>query len=182
MKNYKLLLIILISSTLQFCSSTEKEEQKSELIGKYELIDYKSNIPLDLNGDGIKNVNIYTELEEFYFKRMKPILGSDLEISDYYKIRMYPNLPIATSNDPVSGSGSFGNNSTYYDLILSDNLKFVQKFELIIDPNPQTFPLKVEEIIIEENQNLTLKSKQIFFCYFDREWKNIESIAVFRKK
>jgi hypothetical protein len=182
MKNFKTLFIILISSLLQFCSSTEMEKEKSDLIGEYELVEYNSNIPLDLNGDGIKNLNIFTELEGFYFERMRPVLKSDLTISDYYKIRLYANLPIATSNDPISGSGSFGNNSSYYDLVLSDNLKSVQKFEVIFDPNPQTFPLKIEQIIVEDNKYLTLKSKQLFFCYLDREWKNIESIAVFKKK
>lgn len=182
MKSYKMLFIILISSLLQFCSSNENEVEKSELIGKYELLDYKSNIPLDLNGDGIKSSNIFAELEEFYFKRIRAVLDSDLVISDYYKVRMYANLPIPTSDDPISGSGSFGTNSSYYDLVFSKDLKSIQKFDLILNSNPATFPLSVEEITINENNDLTLKCKQPFFCYLDREWKTIESTAIFRKR
>lgn len=182
MKSYKMLCIVLISSLLLSCSSTENEKEKSELLGKYELLDYQSNIPLDLNGDGVKSSNIIAELEAFYFKRMRVIFDSDLEITDYYKNRMYANLPIATSNDPISGSGSFGVNSSCYDLVFSNDLKSIQKFDLILDSNPQTFPLTVEKITISENYRLTLECKQLFFCYQDREWKNIESIAIYKKK
>jgi len=175
----KLLIIVLITvSTLLSCSKDENN-LPSQLVGEYELIEYKSEIELDLNADGIKSDDILGELEELYFADHNDIIPYDLSISDYSNIRMYLRLPGLLSLDEIPNRNTYGNSFPAYQLYLNEDLVTVSNFELI--PSEISYHSELNEITSIEPNIIKLVSKQTFRCYSDNEYRRINTTAIYRK-
>lgn len=181
MKCPKIATLLALGLLLTVFLSCSKDENnlKSPLVGTYELLEYHSNMTIDLNGDGIKSYDLLDALDDFYFSRMRSLYDYDLEISDYFSIRMYAMLPEQMANDPTPHSGTFGNVYPAYELVLSDDLQTILNFEMVY--SHFLFPSELKAINIIETGVIQLISDQSFYCYVDYEWKRIETRAVFRK-
>ena len=181
----KLLLLITLFVSSTFLSCTNDEENiVSPLIGEYELIEYKSETEIDLNGDGIKGKDLLLELEEIYFNNNydinKDIVGYELSISDYYNIRMYAMLPGMQSLDDVPYSGTYGSRWLSYELKVNDDLVTISDFERIPDEIIY-YSSELEEITLIEPNIVQLEVSQSFTDYSDNESKRIKTIATFKK-
>ncbi|WP_373060351.1 hypothetical protein [Zunongwangia sp. H14] len=180
----KLLLLITLFVSSTFLSCTDDEENiVSPLIGEYELIEYKSQTEIDLNGDGIKGKDLLLELEELYFNDnydKNNILGYELSISDYYNIRMYAMLPGMQSLDDVPYSGTYGSRWLKYELMINDDLVTVSDFERIPDEIIY-YSSELDEITLIEPNIVQLEISQSFIDYSDNESKRIKTIATFRR-
>jgi len=178
LKTKLLLSVLIIFSTLVSCSD-EENILPSPLLGEYELIEYKSEIKIDLNADGIKSDNILEELEELYFNNNNDVVPYDLSISDYYNIRMYFNLPGLLAFDDIPNSNTYGNSFPAYQLNLNSDLITVSDFEPL--PDPVSYPSKLEEITFMNPNIIQLVSSQTFRCYVDNEYRRINTVATYRK-
>jgi hypothetical protein len=178
LKIKQLLAVLIVVSTLLLCSNDENN-LPSPLIGKYELIEYKSEIELDLNADGMKSENILEELEELYFRDNNDIIPYDLSISDYFNVQMYIRLPGLNSLDDIPNGNTYGDSFPSYELNISEDLITVSDFELI--PSEISYPSELEEMTFIEPNTIKLVSKQTFRCYVDNEYRRINTIATYRK-
>ena len=180
----KLLLLTTLFVSSTFLSCTDDEENLvSPLIGEYELIEYKSQTEIDLNGDGIKSKDLLLELEELYFNDTydkNNILGYELSISDYYNIRMYAMLPGMQSLDDEPYSGTYGSRWLRYELKISDDLFTISDFELIPDETIY-YSSEIDDITVIEPNVVQLEVSQTFIDYSDNESKRIKTIATFKK-
>ncbi|WP_298248365.1 hypothetical protein [uncultured Christiangramia sp.] len=180
----KLLLLttLFVSSTFLSCTDDEKHIV-SPLVGEYELIEYKSQTEIDLNGDGIKGKDLLLELEELYFNDIydkNNILGYELSISDYYNIRMYAMLPGMQSLDDVPYSGTYGSRWLRYELKINDELVTISDFERIPDETIY-YSSELDELTLIEPNVVQLEVSQSFIDYSDNESKRIKTIATFKK-
>ncbi|MCH4824565.1 hypothetical protein ML462_15435 [Gramella lutea] len=180
----KLLLLTTLFVSSTFLSCTDDEEHiVSPLVGEYELIEYKSQAEIDLNGDGIKGKDLLLELEELYFNDnydKNNILGHELNISDYYNIRMYAMLPGMQSLDDVPYSGTYGSRWLRYELKINDDLVTISDFERIPDEIIY-YSSELEKITLIEPNIVQLEVSQSFIDYSDNESKRIKTIATFKK-
>jgi hypothetical protein len=177
---FNLLIIITLSfSILNSCSKEEEENTISPLLGEYKLINYTSDIEIDLNNDSVKSLDLFNELNEIYFLNSLDF-NSELKISEF-KINSFllvTSLPVANSNDTEVIESSYGGVGNLYELKISNDLLSVEEFTLL--PNEINFPFNLFEINTE-NQTIILKTNQFFYCYTENEWVSIETKAVFSK-
>jgi len=180
MKVLKLKVILLFIASLILAScDNERITSVSPLLGDYKLIEYTSNISIDINDDNIKSKNLYEELNEFYFSRMSKIFNYDLQITDYYNIRIYTLLPVQMANDPIPGSGTFGNLFPAYELNLSQNLKSIVSYKKVYDELVN--PSSIKEINVENQDKIILICDQFFYDYIENSWIKIETRSTFKK-
>ena len=179
----KLLLLTALFFSSTFLSCTDDDINiVSPLIGEYELIEYKSQTEIDLDGDGIRSKDLLLELEELYFNDnydINNIYGYELSISDYYNIRLYAMLPGLQGIDDVPTSNTYAPSWLSYELNINDDLITVSDFESI--PSTIQYSSVLEEITLIESNFIQIKSSQSFIDYSDNEIKRIQTVATFRR-
>ncbi len=190
MKKFSYILLVFLLVT---CSKEDEEVKTSPYIGGYKIISLTSNIPLDLNRDGIATTNFLEELRYLYYYQFMcetchPALiigsSSNPNLNDKpkqnYLLDYTPRQHVNSQdiNDIDFGAAPYFT-SIFYNNEFTQVVNLTRFYDDAFIINQKL--VFVYEVILMENNKVKVKSTQQYFTV-ETGWKTCHLEGLYEKK
>jgi hypothetical protein len=185
---------LLAVSFLTGCSGEKDNSIETRISGRYEIVSFVSDTPLDLNNDGIKSNNLYAEISgahhtpdnkqiPFYdfhspgsYMEVRPLENSN---NDAKLLRF--NIPEQYIDEFQPGEyylGQYLRQGVYHYYKLNGRSSDVELTNTDADAELEGIPTKLE---IEIDGTLNLEMTKKFFDFVDSQWIQANVTIIYRE-
>lgn len=175
----KIYLFFLIIATSISCN-TDDSSEADKYAGNYEIISYKSNIPVDLNNDSVISQELRNEINSF-----KP---GDLEIRSNLISFFFPKTWISfqypsepKGNVEFSDYG-FGTNYTYKNnTFLLENKNYIENSYIDNIESNKNVTINDDLVVIDSN-HLKMSISKEYYDFSKEKWIMLDIEIMFEKR